>query len=126
VVGQGRLLQLAQPLTLSAAVALVKEHVGASVLRVADATDTSRCIRSVALCAGAGGSVVTKVAADLYLSGEMRHHDVLRAVATGTSVVLTEHSNSERGYLPHLAQRLRQAGLHAIVAATDSDPLRCV
>ena len=31
------------------------------------------------LCAGSGGSVVGREAADLYWTGEMRHHDVLAA-----------------------------------------------
>ena len=36
----------------------------------------------------------------------MRHHDVLGRVAQGSAVLLTEHSNSERGYLSEFAGRL--------------------
>ena len=35
--------------------------------------------------------------ADVFLTGEMSHHAVLAAVQTGTSVILTDHTNTERG-----------------------------
>ena len=63
-------------------------------------------VRTVALCPGAGGSVICSQAADLYLTGEMRHHDVLAANARGTSVILGEHSNTERGYLARFRELL--------------------
>lgn len=39
--------------------------------------------------------------------GEMGHHDVLLAAALGVSVILTEHTNTERGFLPHMAKDLQ-------------------
>jgi putative NIF3 family GTP cyclohydrolase 1 type 2 len=64
--------------------------------------------------------------ADVYFTGEMSHvslptqrsgvgeahyialqHEVLAAVASGRHVVLCGHTNTERGYLPTLAKRLR-------------------
>jgi len=41
---------------------------------------------------------------DLFLTGEMSHHEILAANAQGTSVILCEHSNSERGYLKQVLQ----------------------
>ena len=58
-------------------------------------------------------------------TGEMRHHDVLAKVAAGASVVLTEHTNCERGWLGRLAGRMRDAlGLDVRVSTRDHDPLR--
>jgi putative NIF3 family GTP cyclohydrolase 1 type 2 len=37
-------------------------------------------IKSVAVCAGSGASLLLGVQADLYLTGEMSHHEVLSAV----------------------------------------------
>ena len=45
-------------------------------------------VRSVAICAGSGGDVLQGVDADVYLTGEMAHHQVLAAVASGRNVVL--------------------------------------
>jgi dinuclear metal center YbgI/SA1388 family protein len=124
--GQGRFVELAAPRPLDALVARLKQHLGIAALRVAASRRHAdgASIATVSLCAGAGGSVVTRAPADLYVSGEMRHHDVLAAVQRGSSVILCEHTNSERGYLQQLADALRREGLTAVVAAQDRDPLQ--
>jgi dinuclear metal center YbgI/SA1388 family protein len=128
-VGQGRTLQLERPVTLGALAARVKRHLGLSRVRVAAAASHRRGgpIRRIALCAGAGGSVVTKAtAADVYLTGEMRHHDILAANASRISVILTDHSNSERGYLSALREKLaKNAGrsISVMIARSDVEPL---
>jgi putative NIF3 family GTP cyclohydrolase 1 type 2 len=48
-------------------------------------------IKTVAICAGSGSSVLSPVKADLYFSGEMGHHDVLAALAQDTSVILCKY-----------------------------------
>jgi putative NIF3 family GTP cyclohydrolase 1 type 2 len=52
-------------------------------------------IKSVAVCAGSGSSVLRGVPADVYLTGEMGHHEVLAAIASNTHVILCEHTNTE-------------------------------
>ena len=49
-----------------------------------DLNDTS-LIKSVAICAGSGGSLLGGVNASVYLTGEMGHHEVLAAVDNDTS-----------------------------------------
>ena len=44
--------------------------------------------------------------ADLYVTGEIRHHDALKAAKAGLTVVCTLHSNSERAVLKRLRDRL--------------------
>ena len=129
--GQGRGIRLKAPLPLSDAVSCAKLHLGLSQLRVAAAPSHAAdiaLIRSIAVCAGAGGSVFEKLTGfDLYLTGEMRHHDVRARVEGGSSVVLCDHTNTERGFLPTLARRLHAAvggGTQFHVSACDRDPLR--
>lgn len=124
--GQGRWLRLQDPMPLATAVARIKQHLGLAQVRVADGGSQ---VATVALCAGAGGSVLQRTHADLYWTGEMRHHDVLHAKETGTSVVLTEHTNCERGYLPRLQEKLRASSagaLQVLVSEHDEDPLQIV
>ena len=55
-----------------------------------------------ACCAGACGDLLNDALGqkvDLYLTGEMRHHDALKAANAGLTVVCTLHSNSERASL---------------------------
>ncbi|GAB4144371.1 MAG: Nif3-like dinuclear metal center hexameric protein [Planctomycetota bacterium] len=85
-----------------------------------------RAIRTIAVAAGAGASVLRGAGADLYVTGEMSHHDALAAVRCGTAVILAGHSNTERGYLPVLRDRLLARfgdGLLVAISARDKDPL---
>src|SRR5690606_33054482 len=107
--GMGRRIVLERPTPLNELVRRIKSHLGLSQARVAAASRhrSGEVIRNVAVCAGAGGSVFDAApSADLYLTGELRHHDVLAKTAAGSSVVLCDHSNTERGYLPVFAARL--------------------
>lgn len=125
-VGAGRVATLAAPRPLGELVAAVKAHLGLAHVRVATPAD-DRPVARVAVCPGAGGSLFGgDLRADLLLTGELRHHDVLAHVAAGSSVILGEHTNTERGYLPRLAARLRAALPDVAVTCSrvDADPLR--
>jgi dinuclear metal center YbgI/SA1388 family protein len=130
--GLGRRLILDEAEPLSRLVERIKSHLQLTQCRVAAAPEHAlgRPLRSIAVCAGAGGSLFAKLDdVDLYLTGEMRHHDVLAKLTRGASVVLCDHTNTERGYLPRLAERLRvsaQAALVVRVSEVDRDPLAIV
>ncbi|XP_006805777.1 NIF3-like protein 1 isoform X1 [Neolamprologus brichardi] len=129
--GQGRCSVLDQPVTIRAAVQKLKSHLGLSHLRLAlgwgQTPESSVC--NVAVCAGSGASVLNGVKADLYVTGEMSHHEVLDAVAKGTSVILSDHSNSERGYLAVFRERLAVRlpdSVTVVLSKADRDPLEVV
>jgi putative NIF3 family GTP cyclohydrolase 1 type 2 len=83
-----------------------------------------------------GGSLLGEVkSADLFVSGEMSHHQVLAAQIKNTSVLLFEHSHTERGYLrkvlqPWLTKLLEEDGegddFAVIVSERDRDPLNTI
>ncbi|GAA6214203.1 NIF3-like protein 1 [Lates japonicus] len=129
--GQGRLSVLDQPVTVATAIQKMKSHLGLSHLRLAlglgQTLESSVC--TVAVCAGSGASVLNAVKADLYITGEMSHHEVLDAVAKGTSVLLSDHSNSERGFLAVFRERLAVRlpdSVTVVVSKADRDPLEVV
>jgi dinuclear metal center YbgI/SA1388 family protein len=128
--GMGRKVRLSAPAGLAEVVARIKRHLGLKRLRVAAAARhrDGELIQTAAVCAGAGGSLLAPLSGfDLYLTGEMRHHDSLAKLAQGSSVVLCDHSNTERGYLPRLAERLRSAAaFEVLVSQRDRDPLDIV
>ncbi|KAF8595835.1 NGG1p interacting factor 3 [Ceratobasidium sp. AG-I] len=134
--GAGRLVTLSEPASLSTLCTRVKSYCGLEHLQVGiplglDSHATS--IRTIAICAGSGGSVLKGAKADLYLTGEMSHHEVLATVAQGTSVILCGHSNTERPYLAALRQKLQEAlnqdpeiqgeQYEVVVSKSDVDPL---
>lgn len=57
-------------------------------------------IRSIAICAGSGGSMFANLKdIDLLFTGELSHHEALGAIEKGQCVITLFHSNSERGFL---------------------------
>lgn len=127
----GKFLTL-PPTPLSEIVKRVKAHLQLNHIRLATPYQQGEdpVIKTAAACAGSGGSVLDGVKADLLLTGEMSHHQVLAATDRGASVILCDHSNTERGFLQGIyRKRLEEAfdGLVEVsIAATDRDPLKIV
>jgi len=124
--GLGRIGDLERPVSRSEMLARIKQGLGVSALLVA-APPEEREVRRVAAGAGACGNLVDDALtqrADLYLTGEMRHHDALRAARLGMTVVCALHSNSERAILPRIGARIAAAlpGLGIEVSVEDRDP----
>jgi len=107
--GEGRLVRLEQEIEMDILVQRIKRHLKLDKVEVAYSTSRDlKKIKSVSMCAGAGGSMLLGTDADVYFTGEMSHHEVLAAVASGHNVVLCGHTNTERGYLPTLAKNLAE------------------
>ncbi|NWR94842.1 NIF3L protein, partial [Furnarius figulus] len=127
--GMGRLCKLSEPVSLSDMIERIKHHLKLPHIRIALGVGRTResPVKTVAVCAGSGSSVLKGTEADLYLTGEMSHHNVLDAVANGISVILCEHSNTERGFLSELRDTLAihlQNKINIIVSEKDRDPLQ--
>lgn len=130
-VGYGRLVKLNEPLTLSEIIHNVKQSLGVRHVQVATLeNDLSNCkISKIALCAGSGSGVFRnlKEDVDLYYTGELSHHEILKYKESGKAVIVCNHTNTERGYLKkEMVQLLQQEGIDTIVSTTDTDPLRVV
>jgi dinuclear metal center YbgI/SA1388 family protein len=129
--GQGRVLELDKPTSIQALLRRIKKHLALKHLRIAmsDRHAAGEEVGRILLCAGAGGSVVAGQSGDLILTGEMSHHDVLAHREAGASVVLTEHSNTERGYLPLFREHLELhvgSKVRFLLSEVDRDPLTIV
>jgi dinuclear metal center YbgI/SA1388 family protein len=123
--GQGRIGALAEGTTREGLIERVKRELGVSQVLVAGRV--SGVVTRAACCAGACGDLLKDAMAQkaqFYLTGEMRHHDALRAAQGRMTVVCTLHSNSERAVLRRLAERLGKAlpGLAMHVSRRDADP----
>ncbi len=126
-VGLGRHGRLRSPQSLRSLLPGIRAWLGLPQLRVAG--DLDRVCETVAVCPGSGGSLFKGLGpTDLLLTGEAGHHDVLAWVAAGTAVVLTDHTNCERGFLSVLLPRLAVAlpDVHFLRSTVDADPLRIV
>jgi putative NIF3 family GTP cyclohydrolase 1 type 2 len=125
--GQGRVIELRSAATAQTVASRLKRALGVRGILIASG-DRKRAHTRVALCAGAGMSLLPdaeRAGATLFVTGEARHHDQLDAVARGIELVLAGHTATERGYLPTLATRLRNAcpGVVAQISRTDRAPV---
>lgn len=118
--------------TLSEVVKRIKAHLKLKHIQVArphNIRDES-LMTSAAACAGSGGSVLEGVKADLLLTGEMSHHQVLDATSRGSVVVVCGHTNTERGFLQgtykNRLDKACEGQVEVSIAATDKDPLEIV
>jgi len=104
----------------------IKRELGIGHLLIAGPVEGT--VTRAAVCAGACGNMLDdaiKGKAELYLTGEIRHHDAVKAAAAGLTVVCTLHSNSERAVLKRLAKRLEEtAGMPGmVISSEDRDPI---
>jgi dinuclear metal center YbgI/SA1388 family protein len=103
----------------------VKEALGAVHVLVAGPLD--RSVSRAAVCAGSAGDLLGDViasGAELLVTGELRHHDALRAAAAGLTAVCTLHSVSERVALGALGGRLEALlpGARVLQSKADREP----
>jgi len=99
-IGMGRIGYLTEPKRLFEVVEMMKAHLKMETIRLAIANGRflKDEISSIAVCAGSGSKLLNNLNADLLITGEFSHHEILHEVNRGTSVILTDHSNTERGF----------------------------
>ena len=122
--GQGRIGRLS-PTPRTSLIERIKRQLGLPHVLVAGPTEGNAT--TAACCAGSCGDLLNDAIAqkaDLYLTGEMRHHDALKAARAGMTVVCTLHSNSERAVLKRLKARLADLApsLTTVLSRQDRDP----
>ncbi|KAG0199604.1 hypothetical protein BGX28_007129 [Mortierella sp. GBA30] len=131
--GKGRVFTFNEPKPVQQVIDQIKRHLGMKHVRAAihpSHANNERLISTVGVWAGSGSEMMN-YKADLFLTGELGHHDVLEALEQNSTVILCEHSNTERGYLsavlkPKLEELLAKDGnesVEVIVSTTDKDPL---
>ena len=83
--------------------------------------------------AGSGSKLLNGTTADLIITGEFAHHEILHEVHRGVSVILTDHTNTERCYFNHFRNKftdlLRTSGdesIEILISEADRDPLEVV
>jgi putative NIF3 family GTP cyclohydrolase 1 type 2 len=100
----GRIVRFAEPQPLTSLISRIALGVGDPkgfpIAIPQNATLDSISIRSVGICAGSGGSLLTPLRdVDLLFTGELSHHEALAAIERGQCVIALFHSNTERGFL---------------------------
>ncbi|KAI5955049.1 NIF3 [Candida jiufengensis] len=125
--GMGRIVELQEPRSITKIIGNVKKGLDLRHLQVAISNEgTEKPIKTVAICAGSGSGVFKGVEADLFLTGELSHHEALYLKESGSHVICCNHSNTERGFLKviqkQLADELDLSEENIIISESDKDP----
>jgi dinuclear metal center YbgI/SA1388 family protein len=131
-IGLGRVGRLATPTTLGKLARLVAEILPATAQGVRVAGEYDQPVTTMALCAGAGDSLLANprvVAADVYLTSDLRHHPASEArerarLGRGPALIDVSHWASEWLWLDVAAEQLRSAlpGVAVTVSELRTDP----
>jgi len=130
--GAGRVGDLPAPVTLRAFAELVASTLPPTAQGVRVAGAAERAVRRVAVCGGAGDSLLPAAdasGADVYLTSDLRHHRASEHLESGgCALVDVAHWSAEWMWLPQAARLLEQdaaaAGmaLSTTVSTTATDP----
>ena len=91
----------------------IKRKLGLERLRV---VGEKRDIRSVAMTTGSGASLLDDVDADLFLTGDIKFHDAMKAHSMGMMMADIGHFESERHFADALGDNLKNLPIPVIIA----------
>jgi len=87
--------------------------------------DPERIIRKVCVCGGSGGSYWREAlaeGADLYITGELKHHDAGPALDSGLCLIDATHAGTECWFTENMAEKLRRSlGDEVLVLESESE-----
>jgi dinuclear metal center YbgI/SA1388 family protein len=127
--GEGRLGEFAQSTSLQDLAKQVLEKLQSGP--VSFVGSASKSIQRVAIACGAAGEFLDdalRANADVFITGEMRFHDLLKAEARGIGLILPGHYATERPAVEMLADQLRDVftGVEVFVSQQEHDPQQWV
>lgn len=122
--GPGRLAEPDGPLTAGELADRCGRMLGTGVRT---AGELGRPVRTVALCGGAGGSMIPDALdaeAEAFVTGDLKHHQALDAVAAGLTVIDAGHHGTEWPFVEALSRMLASSvpGAVVSVAQARTDP----
>ena len=125
--GLGRIGKLARPLRIAQIIKRITKSTGAQAIGLIG--NEKRLVKTAAVCAGSCGKIINAVIAakaDLYLTGELKHHQALAAQEAGLTCICLSHTVSERFILKKFAKQLQKQtkGIKIKISKKDADPFK--
>jgi len=96
-----------------ALLSLIKEKLELPTLRVVGKKEH---IKSIALCTGAGASLMDEVEADCFLTGDIKYHDAMKAMSEDLMMIDIGHYESEKFFAQILLEELKVLPILAIIS----------
>ena len=127
--GLGRIGELKKPAHLSELITTIKKVTGANAVGIVG--KEKRKVKKAAVCAGSCGKIINNIIADgcdLYVTGEIKHHQAIAAQEAGLTCICLSHTVSERFALKNLAKRLKNQleSVTISLSKKDADPFKWI
>lgn len=131
--GYGRVGKLPEPMALADFAQKVKDCLGLKVVKISG--NPRRSITKVALCGGSAMMFLDdaiKSGADVYITGDVKHHGALDALEQGMAVVDAGHYATEQVVVPVLADYIKEKAkkaeseLTVMVSQVKTDPFQYI
>jgi len=125
--GLGRMGRLEPARPVGNIIEKLKKYAGARAVGLVG--KEKRMVRKAAVCAGSCGKIINLVIAagcDLYVTGELKHHQALAAQEAGLTCICLSHSVSERFILKKFSRQLQKQLKEVTIRVSrkDSDPFK--
>ena len=107
--GLGRIGKLQKPMTVKKIIERIKKQTRAKTFGIVG--NDKKIVKTAAVCAGSCGRIINQVIAakaDLYVTGELKHHQALAAQEANVTCICLSHSVSERFILKKFAKQLQK------------------
>ncbi len=107
--GLGSVGELPASLTLGELAQKCKENLGVKGVKVRG--DLHREIKTVAVCGGSGSGLIgraVKEGVDVFISGDLKHHDVQEGCQQGLALIDAGHCGTEKPVVGYLVEFLRE------------------
>jgi dinuclear metal center YbgI/SA1388 family protein len=123
--GLGRIGKLEKPMRIRQIIEKIKKQTGAKAFGIVG--DEKRLVKTAAVCAGSCGKIINLViaaGADLYVTGELKHHQALAAQEANMTCICLSHTVSERFILKKFAKQLQKQlkNVTIRISKNDADP----
>ena len=125
--GLGSCGNLKKPMEIPDFLSHVKKSWGLSQVNYYSLVDMAEIstISRVALCGGSGAGLWREAAdweADIYLTADMKYHELMEALHENLAIGLVDHGEMERASLPELARKISRCGAETITLDVNALP----
>ena len=113
---------LSPKMTLQKFVKHVKNSWGLSRLDIFTKKAPEKIFR-VSLCGGSGGEFCRSAkGSDIYITADMKYHEISDAVNDGMTIALCDHGEMERASIPSLASKIEGCGIGTVIIDVKAMP----
>lgn len=124
--GLGRILELKKSMSVYEICEVIKEKLNLKNLRIAG--NENKQVKKIAVLTGSGGSLISEMdkTIDLYVTGDLKHHETLDALEEGFTLIDLGHYESENIFSELVKRDLEEFFSGKIILAKENQIFKII